>query len=128
MERDIYSLIKESVLGQGIKGKVYRSEMRPADATTEDIVIKFLAGEDEQVQIGVVICSIYVPDILKAKGRMVIDHARIAVLEELALEFIETSTDTEYLLKTDGSMTTYSYESIGQHVISMRIKFQRLNQ
>jgi hypothetical protein len=126
IERDFYAFISNSSLGKGIKGKVYRSEMRPYDATSEDIVVKFLAGEDDQIQTGIVICNIYVPDVLKAK-RKVIDHARIAVLEELALDFIQNFSSTEYLVRTDGSMQTYLNEEIGQHLINVRIKFQRLN-
>ena len=55
IERDFYSFVKNSDLGKAIKGKVYRPEMRPANATTEDLIVKFLAGLDEQVQTGVVI-------------------------------------------------------------------------
>ena len=127
VERDFYALIGASRLGKGIRGKVYRPEMRPADATTEDIIVKFLAGEDEQVQTGVVICNIYVPDVIKSDGRKVIDHTRIAELEELMLSFIENFDNTEYLIKTDGSMQTYLNEEINQHLISARIKCQRLN-
>ena len=127
IERDFYTLINASSLGKSIKGKVYRPEMRPADATSEDIIVKFLAGEDEQVQTGVVICNIYVPDVIKAKGRKVIDHARIAELELLVLSFVENFDSSEYLIKTDGSMQTYLNEEIDQHLISVRIKFQRLN-
>lgn len=126
IERDFYAFISNSSLGKGIKGKVYRSEMRPYDATSEDVVVKFLAGEDDQIQTGIVICNIYVPDVLKAK-RKVIDHARIAVLEELALDFIQNFSNSEYLVRTDGSMQTYLNEEIGQHLINVRIKFQRLN-
>ena len=63
IERDFYSFIKSSDLGKAIKGEVYRSEMRPANAKTEDLVIKFLAGLDGQIQTGVVIFNLYVPDI-----------------------------------------------------------------
>ena len=42
IERDFYLLIKQSNLGAAIRGSIYRSEMRPADATSEDIIVKFL--------------------------------------------------------------------------------------
>lgn len=58
--------------------------MRPANATTEDLIVKFLAGLDEQVQTGVVIFNLYVPDIPHADGRMVPDKNRIGKLEEPA--------------------------------------------
>ncbi len=53
VERDFFTFIRESELGRGIRGTVYRPEMRPADADTEDLVVKFLAGLDEQIQSGV---------------------------------------------------------------------------
>lgn len=127
IERDFYALIKSSVLGKEIKGEVYRSEMRPYDATTEDIVVKFLAGEDEQIQTGVLIVNIYVNDKTGKDGRNVIDHSRVAKIEESAIKFVESCDDAEYLITTDGSMVTYPIDGIRQHQISMRLKFQRLN-
>lgn len=51
-ERDFYTLVKNSKLGSAIRGSVYRSDMRPDNANSEDLVVKFLAGTDEQVQSG----------------------------------------------------------------------------
>ena len=73
IERDFYQLIKNSRLGAEIRGTVYRSEMRPADATCEDLIVKFLAGTDEQIQRGTVILNLYVPDINFKDGRKVAD-------------------------------------------------------
>lgn len=97
IERDFYSFVKNSDLGKAIKGKVYRPEMRPANATTEDLIVKF-AGLDANsaVQTGVVIFNLYVPDIPHADGRMVPDKNRIGKLEELLLAFVETA-GTEYV-------------------------------
>ncbi len=53
IERDFYSFVKTSNLGMAVKGDVYRSEMRPPEAVTEDLVVKFLAGVDGQFQSGV---------------------------------------------------------------------------
>ena len=83
IERDFYSFVKNSDLGKAIRGKVYRPEMRPTDATTEDLIVKFLAGLDEQVQTGVVIFNLYVPDIPYTDGRMVPDRKRIAGVDSL---------------------------------------------
>ena len=44
IERDFFSFVKGSNLGKALLGGVYRSGMRPNDAKTEDLVIKFLAG------------------------------------------------------------------------------------
>lgn len=127
IERDFYSFVKNSDLGKTIKGTVYRDEMRPDNANTEDLIIKFLAGLDEQVQSGVVIFNLYVPDIIsRSDGRKVIDHSRIAVLQRAILDFIENSEDTEYWLQTDTTPTTMANKEIEQHLIYVRIKFYRL--
>ena len=128
IERDFYSFVKNSDLGKAIKGKVYRPEMRPANATTEDLIVKFLAGLDEQVQTGVVIFNLYVPDIPHADGRMVPDKNRIGKLEELLLAFVETAGGTEYWLETDTTPTTMRNEVIEQHFIYARIKFNRITE
>lgn len=128
IERDFYSFVKNSDLGKAIKGKVYRPEMRPANATTEDLIVKFLAGLDEQVQTGVVIFNLYVPDIPHADGRMVPDKNRIGKLEELLLAFVETAGGTEYWLETDTTPTTMRNEEIEHHFIYARIKFNRITE
>lgn len=128
IERDFYSFVKNSDLGKAIRGTVYRSEMRPTDATTEDLIVKFLAGLDEQVQTGVVIFNLYVPDIPYTDGRMVPDRKRIGELQELILSFVETAGGTEYWLSTDATPTTMRNEDIEQHFIYARIKFNRITE
>jgi hypothetical protein len=127
IERDFYSFIKDSPLGKAIKGGIYRPGMRPANATTEDLIVKFLSGVDEQVQTGIVIINLYVPDVAySTDGRKVKDDARIAELEELILSFVNDNADTEYWMKTDGSPTSMLNEDINQHFIYARIKFNRI--
>lgn len=126
IERDFYSFIKGSNLGAAIKGGIYRSEMRPNDAKTEDLVVKYLAGIDEQIQSGVVILNIYVPDIAYQDGRKVIDHKRIGELQELVNEFVNSNDNSEYWMQTDTTPTTMKNEEIEQHFIYVRIKFNRI--
>lgn len=129
VERDFYTFISEGALGRGIRGRIYRSEMRPADACTEDLVVKFLAGLDEQIQSGVVIINIYVPDIpFGESGRKVEDKGRVEALERLILDFVDGNGNTEYWMQTDGSPSSTAVENIEQHVIYARIKFNRLAQ
>lgn len=129
VERDFFTFIRESELGQGIRGTVYRPEMRPADADTEDLVVKFLAGLDEQIQSGVVIINIYVPDIpFGNDGRKVEDITRVDELEKLIRGFVDNNDNTEYWMQTDGSPRSTAIENIEQHLIYARIKFNRLAQ
>lgn len=128
IERDFYTFIKQSKLGKGVKGTVYRADMRPDDAVTEDLVVKFLAGLDEQIQSGVVIINIYVPDrVYPDTGRKTKDHARIGVLQDLIQSFVNDNDNTEYWMKTDGSPSSVKVEGIEQHAIYARIKFNRLS-
>lgn len=127
IERDFYQLIKNSRLGAEIRGTVYRSEMRPADATGEDLIVKFLAGTDEQIQRGTVILNLYVPDINFKDGRKVADKKRIGVLQAMILDFIETCDDTDYLIASDGTPYSTMNPDIEQHLIVARIKYQRIS-
>ena len=127
IERDFYQLIKNSRLGAEIRGTVYRSEMRPADATGEDLIVKFLAGTDEQIQRGTVILNLYVPDINFKDGRKVADKKRIGVLQAMILDFIETCDDTDYWITSDGTPYTTMNPDIEQHLIVARVKFQRIS-
>ena len=129
IERDFYSFIKNSPLGKAVKGGVYRDGMRPANATTEDLIIKFLSGFDEQVQSGVVIINLYVPDIAySTDGNKVKDIIRIAELEKLIISFIEENEDTEYWMQTDGTPISMLNEDIDQNFIYARIKFNRITE
>ena len=126
IERDFFTMVKSSALGKAIRGTVYRPEMRPANAKTEDIIVKFFAGLDSQVQSGVILLNIYVPDIAYKDGRKVEDMSRIGELEELCLSFVNDNTNTEYRMETDGSPSSMLNEEIEQHLIYCRIKFNRI--
>lgn len=126
IERDFYSFIKNSPLGKSIKGKVYRDEMRPANAKNEDLIVKFYTGVDGQIQTGTVIIDIYVPDIANGDGRKVKNSPRIAELQRFILEFIENNENTEYQMETELSPYTIPSEEIEQHEIKTRIKFNRI--
>ena len=94
IERDFYTFIKESPIVAAIRGNIYRSEMRPANATTEDAIVKFLAGNDAQTQSGIVLLHVYVPDIVMTDGRKVAYKMLIGEIEELILNFVRDSENT----------------------------------
>jgi len=128
VERDFYSFIKNGSLGKTIKGGVYRPDMRPANAKTEDLIVKFLAGLDDQIQTGVVILNIYVPDVKNTDGRMVRDAARIGVLQAAIRTFVDGNDETEYWMETDGTPTSMKNEEIGQWCVTARIHFRRISE
>lgn len=127
IERDFYTLVKNSDLGAAIRGTMYRSEMRPANADSEDLIVKFLAGTDEQIQTGTVILNIYVPDIDFQDGRKVEDKERIGTLQSLIREFIKNCDSVDYDIKSDGTPYSSQNPDIEQHLIVSRIKFKRFS-
>lgn len=125
IERDFFTFIKNNI-GENIRGGVYRSEMRPANATSEDAVVKFLAGIDAQVQTGIVLLHVYVPGITMPDGHNVADKIRIGEIEETIIDFVNNNDNTEYLIETDGTPYASFNNEIGQHLIVARLKFQRI--
>ena len=127
IERDFYEFVSKSKLAESISGKVYRKGMRPPESDKEDIVVKFLSGLDEQVQSGIVVLNVYVPDItIRCMGAKVEDITRVGDLQELVLSFIEENDSTEYDLSKDGTPKSLEAEDIDQHFIQARIKFRRI--
>lgn len=126
IERDFFTFIKQSPIGAAIRGGVYRSEMRPVNATSEDAVIKFLAGRDAQIQSGIMLLHVYVPGIPVDDGRIVADKIRIGDLEQTIIDFVRDFTDDEYQIETDGTPFATFNNEIEQHLIVTRISFQRI--
>ncbi len=127
IERDFYEFVSKSKLAESISGKVYRKGMRPPESDKEDIVVKFLSGLDEQVQSGIVVLDVYVPDkTIRSTGPKVEDITRVSELQELVLAFIENNNSTEYDLSKDGTPKSLEAEDIDQHFIQARIKFRRI--
>lgn len=125
IERDFYTMIKSSELGTVIKGGLYRDGMRPDNSVEEDLVVKLLSGNDEQVQEGVIVINLYVPDIPNG-SRKVKDLQRIAELQSSIRSFIQNNENTEYLMSSDGTPKTMLNEEINQHLIVARIKYKRI--
>ena len=127
IERDFYTLVKNSDLGAAIRGTVYRREIRHDNDDSEDLIVKFLAGTDEQIQPGTVILNIYVPDIDFQDGRKVEDKERIGTLQSLIREFIKNCDSVDYDIKSDGTPYSTQNPDIEQHLIVSRIKFKRFS-
>lgn len=127
IEKDVFRIIRKSELKTAIRGKVYRSGMRPKNATTEDIVVKFQTGIDEQEQSGIVLIHIYVPNepSPNGDGELVEAITRIDELEAVANKVLSELEDTEYLFEKDGTPKSFSVEGIEQHFINVRLHFRR---
>lgn len=125
IERDFYRFISESEIGHTIRGSIYRDGMRPTNAETEDLVIKFLEGTDAQFQSGIVVLNLYVPDIPIGDGRKSKDFKRISTLQNAVNSFFDSGCGNEYDITKDATPKTLRNEDIEQHFIYVRIKFRR---
>lgn len=127
IERDVYRIIRESELKDIIGGTIYRDRMRPKNADTEDVVVKFLTGIDGQEQSGIVLIHIYVPDkpSVSNDGELVEDITRIDELEVIINRIIEGIDDVEYWFEKDGTPQSYPAEGLEQHFINVRLRYRR---
>lgn len=127
IERDVFRIIRDSALGQAVTGTMYRAGQRPKDASTEDIVVKFLTGVDGQEQSGIVLVHIYVPDVesVNGDGELVEDLLRVSELERIANEVCRELADPEYWFVKDGTPTSYPAEDVAQHFINIRLHYRR---
>ena len=126
IERDVFRLVRDSSLKGIIGGSFYRAGMRPKTATTEDVVVKFLAGIDEQEQSGVVQVHVYVPNIQNPiDGELVENITRIELLEEYLNALVSNLGNDEYLFSKDGTPHSYPVEGIEQYFINLRLKYRR---
>lgn len=125
IEGDVYQLVKDSVLGKSVKGKVYRQGMRPDDARGEDIVVGFVGGVDDQFQTAEVNVNIYVPDMVTADGRRVRDMRRTGELQRLVYDFVEQDT-SDYQLETARSPKVMKHEEIDQYCINVRLRLMNV--
>ena len=126
IEKDVFRIMRDSELKNVIGGKFYRAGMRPKNAKTEDVVVKFLTGIDEQEQSGVVLVHVYVPNIQASNdGELVENITRVDELEELLNTTVANLEDGEYLFEKDGTPNSFPVEGIEQHFINMRLHYRR---
>ena len=126
IEKDVFRIMRDSELKNVIGGKFYRAGMRPKNAKTEDVVVRFLTGIDEQEQSGVVLVHVYVPNIQASNdGELVENITRVDELEELLNTTVANLEDGEYLFEKDGTPNSFPVEGIEQHFINMRLKYRR---
>lgn len=127
IEKDLYRLVKASELGSTIGGSVYRRGMRPRDASTEDIVITFVSGEESQEQNGIINLNVYVPMISIGTNTNVVQNIRrCEELERAIIDFVEGIDSDEYIFELRSSpITLDDPEQINQTTINSRVFYRR---
>ena len=129
IEKDFYHIVKDGTIGQTITGTVYRNGTRPNNAQTEDAVVAFLNGLDQQFQSGFVNINIYVPMKLnKGAANKVRNIGRIdTIMGVVQGVFGKGFDESEYMLDDQEKPTpeAMDLDEIGQTLIHTRVKFIR---
>lgn len=135
-EDDIYGLVQEVyfplnftlvTIPEIISGTVYKFGMRPKDSQTEDAIVKFVTGLNGQIQEGVFVVNIYVPDFdAYNDGIMRKDITRCTELEVAADAWVKSLTAEKSDYKLELAQTIYTEEEpeLHQHFVSVRLKFK----
>jgi hypothetical protein len=129
VEDDVYEFLKSSSLSSFINGAIYKYSMRPRDSKAEDAIVKFITGLDEQIQTGVVVVNIFVPNINAFQtGVLVRNITRCTEIEIAANEWAKslTAAKSDYLFSLSQTIYTEEEPEINQHFVTIRLKFKLL--
>ena len=122
VEGDIYKAVRAYLNGK-IKGYSYRRDTRPTNrGDKEDAVVSFLSGLDGQVQTGVVVVNVYVPNVDKGDHYRVKDSPRVTEASRLLLNMIKEMKIDGYDLRTERTVQTE--EDNGATRVTLRIKYK----
>lgn len=126
IELDVFNLWKNSIKTK-IKGNVYLRGTRPLNAKTEDAVISFMTGLDNQIQTGALNVNIYVPDVNIGQEDLVKDIRRCNEIEVFMLNLVEEwSVKSEYKFWLGQTINTFAEDEINQHFVNVKLKYKRL--
>lgn len=127
IELDVFNFWRESI-GEKIKGKVYLRGTRPLNTDSEDAVISFMTGLDNQFQTGALNINIYIPDLNIGEGILVKDIRRCNEIEAFMLKLVEEwETKTEYRFWLGQTINTFAEEEIKQHFVNVKLKYKRFS-
>ena len=125
IEQGIFDLLQDTDLQALITGSIYKSGMRPFNSKSEDIVVTFLSGLSNQIQVGIVNINTYVPNIA-INGIDVKNTARCKEIETEIKNWLSELSDIDYKIELDRTIQVFEQAEINQHFINTRIKFKLL--
>lgn len=120
VQTDFYHFVKKSPLASMVSGMVYKAPLRPHNAVSEDITVRFLTGTHGQIQNGVMIVNVFVPNI----EANVPDLGRLETLEGAAAEWLDGLQDFDgYSVRPDDMIKSMPYEDGKQYFVNIRLRF-----
>jgi len=125
IEADVFAILRASALKTTIAGQIYKEDMRPINATTEDAVVSFMTGLDGQIQAGVVTINAFVPMTDIGGGTLAKNTTRCKQLEMLMQSIVSGLKPDEYRFSLDTIIKTFKVEGSNQHFVNTKLKFER---
>ncbi len=131
IEYEVFKLFKDEIQAF-IQGDVYLRGTRPLKENTEDLtedaIISFMTGLDNQMQTGALNINVYVPDIDNGGNDLVKDVTRCLEVERFMQNLIEGwSVKSEYKFWLEQTINTFPEDEINQHFVNVKLKYKRLS-
>ncbi len=131
VEDAVFGLLKDSSISGKITGDVMLHGIRPRESQVEDAVVKFVAGLPEQIETGIVVVNIFVPDIdAYGNGQFVPDKGRLTELEQYAAEWVEElkkkQTVSGFQFALADTIHSTEFLEKQEHFVVIRLKYKAL--
>lgn len=126
---DVYRAVADSTLATAINGVVSKT-LRPANSTSEDIVISVLASQNTEIQQAYVNVNVYVPDLdipYSVNGETIVQKEentkRLRTLCNIAKELFALIIGDTYRITLD-SQSVLASNTGEEHVINNKLLYQ----
>lgn len=124
---DVYFVLRTFFAGK-VSGKVYRSDSRPLDSKTEDVVIGFSNGDADQIQEGDLHVNVFIPDIDNNSGTRVPDYGRIDTISGYGDDMIDELNNMyidDYLFELGKATDSFAEKETNEHFVAFYVHFKR---
>lgn len=133
IEDAVFGLLKNSSISGKITGDVMLHGIRPRESQVEDAVVRFVAGLPEQIETGIVVVNIFVPDIdAYGNGQFVPDKGRLTELEQYAAAWVEElkkkQTVSGFQFALADTIHSTEFLEKQEHFVVIRLKYKALEQ
>lgn len=126
---DVYRAVADSTLSTAINGVVSKT-LRPANSTSEDIVISVLASQNTEIQKAYVNVNVYVPDLdipYSVNGETIVQKEentkRLRTLCNIAKELFALIIGDTYRITLD-SQSVLASNTGEEHIINNKLLYQ----
>lgn len=131
IEDAVFGLLKNSSISGKITGVVMLHGIRPRESQVEDAIVKFVAGLPEQIETGIVVVNIFVPDIdAYGNGQFVPDKGRLTELEQYAAAWVEElkkkQTVSGFQFALADTIHSTEFLEKQEHFVVIRLKYKAL--